>query len=158
MFKVATHLLNRSENSSIFNSGHGGNSSSFRFLVDVVLSQTRDRPIDRHQIPESGFSIANSIGGNPKESRSDGMRGQPCEISDVSQSVNYWREFCIHTSSSPLPAHAIFDVVVDDEIQLLISEAVVLGQYAVDLVDYRLAQPWVGSLNSQIAYGVVIDL
>jgi hypothetical protein len=31
-------------------------------------------------------------------------------------------------------AHAVFDVVVDDEIQLLVGEAVVLGDKAVDLI------------------------
>ena len=35
----------------------------------------------------------------------------------------------------PLPPHAVLDVVVDDEVQFLVGEAVVLRQNAVDFVD-----------------------
>jgi len=37
--------------------------------------------------------------------------------------------------ASIIPAHAVFDVVVDDEVQLLVGEPVVLRQNRVDLVD-----------------------
>ena len=44
-----------------------GNRSPSRFLVDVVLSQTRDRLINEQQIPERGFSITYCNGANPKD-------------------------------------------------------------------------------------------
>ena len=40
-----------------------------------------------------------------------------------------------HILTLPLPAHAVFDIVVNDEVQFLICQAVVVGQHAVDFVD-----------------------
>ncbi|MBU4012235.1 MAG: hypothetical protein KJ550_02065 [Proteobacteria bacterium] len=34
-------------------------------------------------------------------------------------------------------AHAVFDIVVDDEVQLLVGEAVMDGEERVDLINYR---------------------
>jgi hypothetical protein len=42
-------------------------------------------------------------------------------------------------------AHAVLDVVVDDEVQLLLREAVVLRQKLVDVVDDGLAKLWIMS-------------
>ena len=57
MFKVATHVLDGSEDRPIFNSGHGSNESFFCFFVYVVLAQTWYRLINNHQTPERGVSI-----------------------------------------------------------------------------------------------------
>lgn len=44
--------------------------------------------------------------------------------------------FAVHSAIAlSAYAHAVFDVVVDDEVQLLFSEAVVFGQDFVDFVD-----------------------
>jgi len=40
-------------------------------------------------------------------------------------------------------AHTVFDVVVDDEIQLFVGETVVLGKKTVNLVDDGLGKFWI---------------
>ncbi len=75
--KIHPHVPDRSENGPIFNSGDGDNASFYRSLIDVVLAQTRDRLINRHQLAESGFSIAYSNGANPKNLRVMGCEACP---------------------------------------------------------------------------------
>ena len=43
--------------------------------------------------------------------------------------------YALSLSAVELVAHAVLDVVVDDEVKLLFQEAVVLRQQHVDLVD-----------------------
>ena len=51
-----------------------------------------------------------------------------------------------------LQSHSVLDVVVDDEIQFLVGEAVVFGEDAVDFVDYGFACCVVESLNSKSTF------
>lgn len=45
--------------------------------------------------------------------------------------------------------HSILDVVVDDEVEFLLGEAVVAGKSVIDRVDYLFAFAWIDKLNSQ---------
>ena len=44
-------------------------------------------------------------------------------------------------------AHAVFDVVVDDEVEFFVGEAVMLRQYTVDLIDDRLGHTRIDALD-----------
>src|SRR2546428_12877367 len=65
-----------------------------------------------------------------------------------------WHSDSLLALSVTIPSHTVLDVVVDDEVQFFVSEAVVFGEDAIYLIHERFRVRWIKflELNSIFSY------